>query len=88
MAKVTNISTGPRGAYAKGVLVMAEPGQTIEADDYADEWFRKGDVDPDDLSALKKADLLAIAEAEGVAIETDDNRSDLIRKIEEARAGQ
>lgn len=39
MAKVTNISNGPRGAYLKGQLVMAEVGQTIEADDYADEWF-------------------------------------------------
>lgn len=39
MASVTNISTGPRGAYLKGVLVMAEAGETIEADDFAEEWF-------------------------------------------------
>lgn len=39
MAKVTNISDGPRGAYLKGSLVMAEAGETIEADDYGDEWF-------------------------------------------------
>lgn len=86
MAKVTNISTGARGAYLKGQLVMAERGETIEADDYADEWFRTGDVDPDDLGSLKKADLLAIAATERVAVEADDNRADLIRKIEEARA--
>jgi hypothetical protein len=41
MAQVTNISNGPRGAYLKGVLVMAEAGETIEADDFADEWFAK-----------------------------------------------
>ena len=40
MAKVKNISTGPRGAYLGGVLVMAEAGQVIEADDFADEWFK------------------------------------------------
>jgi hypothetical protein len=41
MAKVTNISDGPRGAYNDGQLVMAEPGQTIEADDYPEEYFAK-----------------------------------------------
>ncbi|WP_257541037.1 hypothetical protein [Sphingobium sp. CFD-1] len=40
-AKITNISTGPRGAYLGGVLVMAEVGETIEADDFSDEWFAK-----------------------------------------------
>lgn len=45
MAKVTNISTGARGAYLKGVLIMAEVGETIEADDFAEEWFAtKADV--------------------------------------------
>lgn len=38
-SKVTNISNGPRGAYLDGVLVMADVGQTIEADDFAEEWF-------------------------------------------------
>lgn len=39
LTQVKNISTGARGAYAKGVLVMAEPGEVIEADDFAGEWF-------------------------------------------------
>jgi len=39
MAAVKNTSPGARGAYAKGVLVMAEPGEVIEADDFSDEWF-------------------------------------------------
>jgi hypothetical protein len=95
---IRNISEGPRGVYnADGGLVMIEKGETAELDISAAErkdaeasgYFLFGDAaeaDPNDLNALKKADLLAIAEAEGVAIETDDNRSDLIRKIEEARA--
>lgn len=41
MARVTNVSTGPRGAYLKGALVWAEPGEEIEADDYSEEWFAK-----------------------------------------------
>jgi len=41
MAKFINISTGPRGAYLKGVLVMADPGEEIEADDAPEEWFAK-----------------------------------------------
>ena len=52
MAKVKNISTGPRGAYLGGVLVMAEAGQVIEADDFADEWFAKA------TAAEAKADPL------------------------------
>lgn len=39
MVAVRNISNGARGAYAEGVLVMAEVGQVIEADDFNDEWF-------------------------------------------------
>lgn len=39
LTQVKNISTGARGAYAKGVLVMAEPDEVIEADDFAGEWF-------------------------------------------------
>lgn len=41
MAQFKNISTGARGAYLKGELVMAEPGETIEADDAPEEWFAK-----------------------------------------------
>lgn len=41
MAQVKNISTGPRGAYLKGVYVEAEKGAVIEADDFAEEWFEE-----------------------------------------------
>ena len=41
MPKVTNTSTGPRGAYLKGALVWAEAGEEIEADDFSAEWFEE-----------------------------------------------
>ena len=39
MHQVKNISTGPRGAYFKGAYVEANPGEVVEADDFAPEWF-------------------------------------------------
>ncbi|WP_066795077.1 hypothetical protein [Sphingomonas soli] len=39
MARVRNISTGPRGAYLGAALVMVDPGKETEADDFAPEWF-------------------------------------------------
>jgi len=39
------------------------------------------------LSSMTKARLLDTAKTEGVAIETDDNKADLIAKIEKARKG-
>jgi hypothetical protein len=85
MAKVTNISNGPRGAYLDGVLVMADPGETIEADDFNEDWFGEG---AQSLSSMKKADLAAIADAEGIAHDDSDSRADLIEKIEAKRAAQ
>lgn len=41
MATVKNISNGPRGAYLGGVLAMVEAGQSVEADDFAEEWFKE-----------------------------------------------
>jgi len=41
MALVKNISTGPRGAWQGVSLVMAEPGQVIEADDFPEDWFEE-----------------------------------------------
>ena len=41
MAAVKNITTGPRGAYLKGVYVEAGPGEVVEADDFAPEWFEE-----------------------------------------------
>lgn len=44
----------------------------------------KGDRPEVSMDLLKK-DLLAIAKAENVDVESDDNKADLIRKIEAAR---
>lgn len=61
MAAVKNTSTGARGAYAKGVLVMAEPGEVIEADDFSDEWFEAVKAKP---AAEVKAELKSEAKTE------------------------
>lgn len=45
MAFVRNISAGYRGAYLGGALVMADPGEVIEADDFCDEWFAEVEAD-------------------------------------------
>ena len=37
------------------------------------------------LSSMTKAELIATADAEGVSYETDDNKADIVRKIERAR---
>lgn len=41
MAKFVNITSGPKGGYFKGSLVMVEPGQEAELDDAPEEWFAK-----------------------------------------------
>lgn len=47
------------------------------------------DEDPKfvDLDGLTKAELIAQAETEGVEVETDDNKADIVRKIEAKRHG-
>jgi hypothetical protein len=55
MALVKNISTGARGAYADGALVMAEAGQVIEADDFNEEWFAEEKAKAEAKAAPKAA---------------------------------
>lgn len=96
MAKVKNISNGPRGAYHKGVLVMANPGETIEADDYAKEWFKAGgkadddDADEGDEGALPRnvPKLRAIAKAEEIDLGEAATADDIIAAIDAARAAK
>lgn len=92
MAKVKNISDGPRGAYNGTALVMAEPGEVIEADDFNDEWFAKGgkataddDGGEKHLSQMNKAELLDVAAAEGVEVEDGATNSAIKEAIEAAR---
>ena len=61
--KVRNISEGPRGAYLKGKLFMAEPGEEIEADDFCEEWFEKAEPKAK-AKAEAKAEPKAKAETE------------------------
>lgn len=86
MAKVKNISNGPRGAYLGAMLVMAEAGQVIEADDFADEWFEEVDGDEgSDLSKMKVGDLKALAAAENIDLGDATKKDDIIAAIELAR---
>lgn len=82
MASVRNISNGPRGAYLKGQLVMAEPGQAIEADDFAEEWFASdgasGKPGPLDGSVDDLVEYLA----------TVDNADEVEKLIEAETAGK
>lgn len=60
MAKITNITAGPKGIHDKsGVLVMLEPGQSedieLGASDLNKEWFGTG------AHAAKEAEKVASA---------------------------
>lgn len=91
--KVTNIDKGPRGIRnGSGVVVMLEPTQSVELEALADgedegEWFHFGDDKPVSLSGKNKAELLAIAEAEGVEIEDGATNDDIKAAIELHREG-
>jgi hypothetical protein len=87
MPKVKNISDGPRGAYNGRELVMAERGQTIEADDYAAEWFEEVGDAPKHLSQMNKTELLELAEVEGVEVEEGATNPAIREAIEAKRAG-
>lgn len=96
-SKVTNISAGPRGAYLDGQLVMADPGQEIEADDFNDEWFAKssdksakaasaaadaGEVPPSPTAGMTKAELVEYAAGKGITIDADGTKADILAQIE------
>lgn len=74
--KVTTVPTKPTGEGSYGTRHLMEEQMFGTSPE---------NKDAQSLRSMKKADLVSLAEAEGVAIETDDNREDLIRKIEEAR---
>ncbi|HQS96692.1 MAG: hypothetical protein B7Y38_11480 [Sphingomonadales bacterium 28-56-43] len=83
MAQVKNISTGPRGAYLAGVLVMAEKGAIIEADDFAEEWFEEvGGDDEADLAKMTVAQLKAFAEANDIDLGDAEKKADILSAIE------
>ncbi len=58
---------------AKGAVPKASAAAPVNEDE------------PPALSSMTKAELLAAANADGVEVESDDNKADLVRKIEKAR---
>ena len=92
MAKLTNISSGSRGAYLGAELVMFEPGQVEEGDfsNFDAAAFEvEGDGD-EGLASMTVADLKGLAEAEGIDLGDATKKADIIAAIELAReaAGQ
>lgn len=60
MPKLRNKAPGPRGAWQGTILVMAEPGEMIEADDFEPEWFEvvggESEPEPEPAPALHPLD--------------------------------
>ena len=77
--QVKNISTGPRGIWAKGgELVMLEPGEVQDIDladgEEAGEWFEFGGSDAEGKAAKrgrKAAEAAAVEEADAQADAAD-----------------
>lgn len=53
MLKLRNVANGLRGAWQGAALVIAAPGEVIEADDFAPEWFEvvEGEAAPAKVKA-------------------------------------
>lgn len=61
MVAVKNITQGAKGAYLDGVLIMAEPFEIIDADDFNEEWFEPFKAKP---APEVKAELKSEAKTE------------------------
>lgn len=100
MALVRNISDGPRGAYLGAVLVWANPGKVVEADDFAPEWFELAVEAEDEANAISEApelakmtveQLKAFAAANAIDLGDAVKKADILSAIElavEAEANQ
>lgn len=85
MTLILNTSNGPRGAYVGGNLVMVEPGATIEADDFCEEWFEELDENDDGLSKLSVAKLKDLAADEKIDLGDATKKADIIAAIQLGR---
>lgn len=87
MAKLTNISSGARGAYLGAALVMFEPGQVEEGDfsNFDTTAFDVEGGDDEGLASMTVADLKALAEAEEIDLGDATKKADIITAIELAR---
>jgi hypothetical protein len=80
------VPVGDLPAPPKSLLDKAKPAKRLTGDEELDEELDAAlDARPAATMALKKDELLAIAKQEGVKVETDDNKADLVRKINAAR---
>lgn len=64
MVAVKNITQGAKGAYLDGALIMAEPFEIIDADDFNEEWFEPFKAKPaHEAKTEAKAEVKAEAKA-------------------------
>ncbi|NBC37357.1 hypothetical protein GTZ99_12430 [Novosphingobium sp. FSY-8] len=87
MTLVRNISTGSRGVWHGGKLVMVEVGASAMADDFAPEWFEVIDADDTadaapELAKLTVAQLKDFAAHEGIDLGEETKKADILAAIE------
>lgn len=93
MVEIRNIDKGSRGIRTSGgVLVMVEPGETVDLDvsdeelDDASDWFALADdAEGEALAGMKVDALKALAESEGIDLGDATRKADIIAAIELAR---
>lgn len=80
------VPVGDLAPPPKSLLDKARPAKDLAADgELAEDLEAALDARPAVSMALKKGELLKIARAEKIEVETDDNKADLIAKITAAR---
>lgn len=92
MDRVRNITSGDRGAYLKGSLVMVLAGAIADADDWNPEWFAPVGEEGDeyaapDLVGATLAQLVQIAIDERVIPDAEEMRRGLLEAIQAKRDG-
>lgn len=90
MDRVRNITSGDRGAYLKGSLVMVPAGAIADADDWNPEWFAPVGEEGDeyaapDLVGATLAQLVQIAIDERVIPDAEEMRRGLLEAIQAKR---
>ena len=79
------VRVGTERVWTDGSGNVPKVKNLVADDDLAEELDAALGARPVVSMVLKKDELIKIARAEGVAVETDDNKADLITKIEKAR---
>lgn len=76
---------GSNAEYSQADAKMLESKGAVKMQGAPKNKMADAPANKSDLGEMLKKELIATAEAEGVEYETDDNKADLIRKIEKAR---